>query len=217
MFTGIIEDKGKVLRVEYRGQEKRLTIELPLHLTEVQLGDSIIINGVCLTIVQKQGKTIQLDLSQETLQKTVLGELKEGNQVNLERALKLTDRLGGHIVTGHIDGIGVIVGKRKERDFVQLEIRIPESVSRYVVQKGSIAIDGISLTVNEFLGDEIRMTLIPYTIEKTTLLDKKVGDRVNVEADILGKYVEKLLDRGNKKTGEVDLSFLKEHGFIKGD
>jgi len=217
MFTGIIEDKGKVLRVEYRGQEKRLTIELPPHLTEVQLGDSININGVCLTIVQKQGKTIQLDLSQETLQKTVLGELKEGNQVNLERALKLTDRLGGHIVTGHIDGIGVIVGKRKERDFVQLEIRIPESVSRYVVQKGSIAIDGISLTVNEFLGDEIRMTLIPYTIEKTTLLDKKVGDRVNVEADILGKYVEKLLDRGNKKPGEVDLSFLKEHGFIKGD
>jgi riboflavin synthase len=217
MFTGIIEDKGKVLRVEYRGLEKRLTIELPLHLTEVQLGDSININGVCLTIVQKEGKTIQLDLSQETLHKTVLGELKEGNQVNLERALKLTDRLGGHIVTGHIDGIGVIVGKRKERDFVQLEIRIPESVSRYVVQKGSIAIDGISLTVNEFLGDEIRMTLIPYTIEKTTLLDKKVGDRVNVEADILGKYVEKLLDRGNKKPGEVDLSFLKEHGFIKGD
>ncbi len=217
MFTGIIEDKGKVLRVEYRGQEKRLTIELPPHLTEVQLGDSININGVCLTIVQKQGKTIQLDLSQETLQKTVLGELKEGNQVNLERPLKLTDRLGGHIVTGHVDGMGVIVGKRKERDFVQLEIRIPESVSRYVVQKGSIAIDGISLTVNEFLGDEIRMTLIPYTIEKTTLLDKKVGDRVNVEADILGKYVEKLLNRGNKKPGEVDLSFLKEHGFIKGD
>ena len=217
MFTGIIEDKGKVLRVEYRGEGKRLNVELPPYLTEVQLGDSININGVCLTIVQKQGKTIQLDLSQETLQKTALGELKEGNQVNLERALKLTDRLGGHIVTGHIDGIGVIVGKRKERDFVQLEIRIPESVSRYVVQKGSIAIDGISLTVNEFLGDEIRMTLIPYTIEKTTLLDKKVGDRVNVEADILGKYVEKLLDRGNKKPGEVDLSFLKEHGFIKGD
>jgi len=217
MFTGIIEDKGKVLRVEYRGQEKRLTLELPPHLTEVQLGDSININGVCLTVVQKQGKTIQLDLSQETLQKTTLEELKEGNQVNLERALKLTDRLGGHIVTGHIDGIGVIVGKRKERDFVQLEIRIPESVSRYVVQKGSIAIDGISLTVNEILGDEIRMTLIPYTIEKTTLLDKKVGDRVNAEADILGKYVEKLLDRGNIKPGEVDLSFLKEHGFIKGD
>jgi riboflavin synthase len=217
MFTGIIEDKGKVLRVEYRGHEKRLTIELPTHLTEVQLGDSININGVCLTIVQKQRKSIELDLSQETLQKTLLGELKEGSQVNLERALKLTDRLGGHIVTGHIDGIGVIVGKRKEKDFLQLEIRIPESVSRYVVQKGSIAIDGISLTVNEFLGGEIRITLIPYTIEKTTLLYKNEGDRVNIEADILGKYVEKLLDRENKKPGEVDISFLKEYGFIKGD
>ncbi len=217
MFTGIVEFKGKVLRIEYRGQEKRLTVELPSHLTEVQLGDSININGVCLTIVEKQGKAIELDLSQETLQKTVLGELKEGNQVNLERSLKLTDRLGGHIVTGHTDGIGEIVEKRRERDFLQLKIRIPESVSRYVVQKGSIAIDGISLTVNEYLGNEIRMTLIPYTIEKTTLLDKSVGDRVNVEADILGKYVEKLLDRGDKKTGEVNLSFLKEHGFIKGD
>ncbi|OGQ03957.1 MAG: riboflavin synthase subunit alpha [Deltaproteobacteria bacterium RBG_19FT_COMBO_46_12] len=217
MFTGIIEDKGKVLRVESRGQEKRLTLELPPHLTEVQLGDSININGVCLTIVRKQKRAIELDLSQETLQKTALGELQEGNQVNLERALKLTDRLGGHIVTGHIDGIGVIAEKRKERDFLQMEIRIPESVSRYVVPKGSIAIDGISLTVNEFLGAEIRMTLIPYTIEKTTLVDKRVGDRVNVEADILGKYVEKLLDRGNKKPGGVDSSFLKEHGFIKGD
>lgn len=217
MFTGIIENKGKVLRVEYRGQEKRLTIGLPPYLTEVQLGDSININGVCLTVVQKKEPAIELDLSQETLQKTILGELREGDQVNLERALKLTDRLGGHIVTGHIDGIGEIVEKRKVRDFLQLRIRIPESVSRYVVQKGSIAIDGISLTVNEYQGGEIQMTLIPYTIEKTTLMDKKVGDRVNVEADILGKYVEKLLDRGDKKSGQVDFSFLKEHGFIKGD
>lgn len=217
MFTGIVEDKGKVLRVGYRGQEKRLTIELPPHLTEVQLGDSININGVCLTVMNKQGSAIELDLSRETLEKTILGELKEGNRVNLERALKLTDRLGGHLVTGHIDGIGVIAEKRRERDFFQIKIRIPESISRYVVEKGSIAIDGISLTVNETLESEIRLTLIPYTVEKTTLLDKNVGDRVNVEADILGKYVEKLLDRENKKHGKVDLSFLKGHGLIKGD
>ena len=217
MFTGIIEDKGKVLRIEYRGQEMRLAIELPPHLTELQLGDSININGVCLTVVNKKEQEIELDLSQETLQKSILGEVKEGSQVNLERALRLVDRLGGHIVTGHIDGIGVIAEKRKERDFLQLRIRVPESVSRYVVQKGSIAIDGISLTVNEYQGGEIQMTLIPYTIEKTTLMDKKVGDRVNVEADILGKYVEKLLDRGDKKSGQVDLSLLKEHGFIKED
>jgi riboflavin synthase len=217
MFTGIIEDKGKVLRAEYRGQEKRLTIELPHYLTEMQLGDSININGVCLTIALKKDQVIELDLSRETLQKTLLGELKEGTQVNLERALRLTDRLGGHIVTGHIDGIGVIVEKKKERDFFQLGIRIPESVSRYVVQKGSIAIDGISLTVNEYQGGEIQITLIPYTIKKTTLMDKEVGDGVNVEADILGKYVEKLLNRGDTKSGKIDLPFLMEHGFLKGD
>ena len=217
MFTGIIEDKGKVLRVEYQGQGKRLNVELPPYLTEVQLGDSININGVCLTIVQKKEQVIKLDLSQETLQKTILGELREGDRVNLERALRLTDRLGGHIVTGHIDGIGMIVGKKKERDFFQLRIRIPESVSRYVVQKGSIAIDGISLTVNEYQEGEIQMTLIPYTIEKTTLMDKEIGDRVNVEADIFGKYVEKLFGRGDRKSGKIDLSFLMEHGFTKGE
>jgi riboflavin synthase len=217
MFTGIIEDKGRVLKVEYRGQEKRLTIGLPPHLTEVQLGDSINLNGVCLTVARKGQQSIELDLSRETLQRSALGELKQGDEVNLERALRLNDRLGGHIVNGHIDGVGVIIEKKKERDFLQLTIRIPESVSKYVVQKGSIAIDGISLTVNEYHGGEIRLTLIPYTIEKTTLMDKKVGDRLNVEADILGKYVEKLLARGDKKTGEMDLSFLKEHGFIKGD
>jgi len=217
MFTGIIEDKGKVLRVEYRGEEKRLAVALPPYLTEVQLGDSININGVCLTVVQKKEQVIELDLSQETLQKTILGELREGDQVNLERALRLIDRLGGHILTGHIDGIGMIVEKKRERDFLLLKVRIPESVSRYVVQKGSIAIDGISLTVNEYERGEIQMTLIPYTIEKTTLIDKQAGDRVNVEADILGKYVEKLFGRADRKSGDIDLPFLKEHGFTKGD
>ena len=217
MFTGIIEDTGKVSRIEHRGQEKRLTLELPPQLTEVQLGDSININGVCLTVVQKSGQRVELDLSLETLQKTALRELKEGDRVNLERALRLTDRLGGHIVTGHVDGIGEIVEKKEERDFLRLSIRIPESVSRYVVKKGSIAIDGISLTVNEYQEGEIQVTLIPYTIEKTALLEKRVGDRVNLEGDILGKYVEKFLNRGDKKPGRVDLTFLKEHGFIKRD
>jgi riboflavin synthase len=217
MFTGIVEDTAKVSRIEHRGQEKSLILELPPHLTEVQLGDSININGVCLTVVQKNEQRIELDLSSETLQKTALRELREGDQVNLERALRLTDRLGGHIVTGHVDGIGEIVEKREEGDFLQLKIRVPESVSRYVVQKGSIAIDGISLTVNEYQEGEVRMTLIPYTIEKTTLRQKRVGDRVNIEGDILGKYVEKLLDRGDRKPGQVDLSFLKQHGFIKRD
>jgi riboflavin synthase len=214
MFTGIIENKGKVLRVGYRGHGKRLTLELSADLTDVQLGDSINLSGGCLTVVEKKGRTIEFDLSSETIQKTVLGDLKVGDFVNLERALKLTDRLGGHIVTGHIDGIGVIVEKRKETDFIHLRIRIPKAISKYVVQKGAIAIDGISLTVNECQEEEVQLALIPYTIEKTTLVEKRVGDRVNVEADILGKYVEKMLDRRGEKSKEIDLSFLKEQGFM---
>jgi riboflavin synthase len=215
MFTGIIENKGKVLRTEFRRQEKKLTLELPFDLTDVQLGDSINVNGACLTVVGKKGQTIELDLSPETLQKTTLAKVKEGDQVNIERALRLSDRLGGHIVTGHIDGIGAITERIQERDFLHLRIRIPQSVSRYVVQKGSIAIDGISLTVNEYREREISLTLIPYTLEKTTLISKKAGDEVNVEADILGKYVEKMLDREGAKAKGIDLSFLKEHGFIE--
>jgi riboflavin synthase len=217
MFTGIIEGKGKVLRIERRGEARRLTIEFPSHLTEVQLGDSISINGACLTIVEKGNQTSRLDLSEETIKKSVLSELKEGDTVNLERALRLNDRLGGHFVTGHIDGIGVITEKKKERDFVNLRVRVPENVSKYVVPKGSIAIDGISLTVNECRGTEILLTLIPYTLEKTTLMDKRAGDHVNLEADILGKYVEKLLNRRDGKSEGLDLSFLKEHGILKGD
>jgi len=217
MFTGIIEDKGKVLRLEHRGKEKKLILELPFDLTEVQLGDSININGVCLTVVEKRGQTLGFDLSPETLQKTTLGELREREKVNFERALRLTDRLGGHIITGHIDGIGVITERRKEGDFLHLKIQIPKSVSKYVVQKGSIAIDGISLTVNECEDEQIQITLIPYTLEKTNLVDKMVGDHLNVEADILGKYVEKVISRKEDKSKGMDLSFLKEHGFIESE
>ncbi len=217
MFTGIIEDKGKVLRLEGHGQAKRLRLELAAHLTELQLGDSISINGVCLTVMEKKDQTVELDLSSETLERTTLSGLKEGDHVNVERALRLADRLGGHIVTGHIDGTGVVSGKRREMDFLHLRVRIPPLFTKYVVPKGSIAIDGISLTVNECEGDEIRMTLIPHTLEKTTLIDKNVGDPVNVETDVLGKYVEKLLPRESGKPGGVDVSLLREYGFIKGE
>jgi riboflavin synthase len=217
MFTGIIEDKGKVIRVEHGRQGRKLTLQVPIHLTEVQLGDSININGVCLTIVDKRNETITLDLSSETLQKTALEELKEGDQVNLERPLRLTDRLGGHIVTGHVDGIGVITEKRQEGDFLHLKVRIQKPISRHIVQKGSIAIDGISLTVNECEGEEVKITLIPYTLKRTTLMEKRVGDHVNVETDIVGKYVEKMMDRKDEKSKGVDLSFLKEHGFVESE
>jgi len=214
MFTGIVEDRGKVLKMEHRGEMRRLTLEVPFDLTEVQPGDSININGVCLTVVDKKGRAFSVDLSPETLQRATFTRVKEGDKVNLERALRFSDRLGGHIVTGHIDGIGVVTERRMEGDFLHLRIRIPQALTRYVVQKGSIAIDGISLTVNDCQRDWIQLTLIPYTLEKTTLVDKQVGDEVNVETDILGKYVERILDRGRGTSRGIDLSFLKEHGFL---
>jgi riboflavin synthase len=215
VFTGIIEDRGKVIRVEHQGQTRKLALEIPMGLTEISLGDSINVNGACLTVVEKKGRMIRVEVSAETLQKTTLNETKEGEEVNLERALRLMDRLGGHIVTGHIDGIGTIIEKRSEGDFLQLRIRVPQPVIKYVVQKGSVAIDGISLTVNECQADEIQMALIPFTLQKTTLLKKRTGDRVNIEADILGKYVEKLLDPKGAEFHQVGRDFLGEHGFLK--
>ena len=217
MFTGIIEDRGKILKVDRRGEMSQLTLEVPFDLTEVQLGDSININGVCLTVTDKKGRTISVDLSPETLQRTTFAKVREGDKVNLERALRLSDRLGGHIVTGHIDGIGNILQRTTVGNSLHLRIRIPQPIARYVVQKGSIAIDGISLTVNAFEGDWIQLTLIPYTLEKTTLMDKKIGDEVNVETDILGKYIEKMLDQGKGISKGIDLSFLKEHGFTENE
>jgi riboflavin synthase len=212
MFTGIIEDKGKILRADVRGQGRRLILKVPRHLTDLQLGDSINVNGACLTVVEKTGESIAVDVSSETVEKTTFREVREGDEVNLELAMRLSDRLGGHIVTGHVDAVGTLVERRSEQDFVHLKVQVPKSVSRYVVPKGSIAVDGISLTVNACDGDEIQMTLIPYTLEKTTLLNKRVGDRVNLEADVLGKYVEKLME--GRESGKVTLSFLREHGFI---
>ncbi len=210
-----MEGKARVIRVESRGQGKRWTLELPRDLTEVQPGDSISLNGVCLTVSEKRGQVTEFDISPETIQRTVLSEVREGEEVNVERALRLSDRLGGHIVTGHIDGIGVITEKREERDFHRVRIRVPGSASRYIVEKGSIAIDGISLTVNAIVDQEVELMIIPFTLSKTTLPQKKAGDHVNVEVDILGKYIEKLIDPKAGKTGGVDFSLLAEHGFIK--
>jgi riboflavin synthase len=213
MFTGIVEDKGKILRVDVRGEGRRLILRVPPHLTDLQLGDSINVNGACLTVVEKTGDSFAVDASSETVEKTTFREMREGDEVNLELAMKLSDRLGGHIVTGHVDAVGTLVERRNEREFVHLRIQVPKSVSRYVVPKGSIAVDGISLTVNVCDGDEIQMTVIPYTLEKTTLINKRVGDRVNLEADVLGKYVEKLME--GRESGKVTVSFLREHGFIE--
>jgi len=213
MFTGIVEDKGKILRADVRGGGRRLILRVPPHLTDLQLGDSINVNGACLTVVEKAGESIAVDVSSETLEKTTFREMIQGEEVNLERAMRLSDRLGGHIVTGHVDAVGTLVERRSEREFVHLKIQVPKSVSKYLVPKGSIAVDGISLTVNACEGDEMQITLIPYTLEKATLINKRVGDRVNLEADVLGKYVEKLMER--RESGKLTQSFLLEHGFIE--
>jgi riboflavin synthase len=215
VFTGIVEDRGIVVRVDRQGQGVRLSVKVPTGLTEILLGDSINVNGACLTVVEKKGEILAVDVSSETLQRTTFRDLQEGEEVNLERALRPMDRLGGHIVTGHVDGMGTIVEMQREGDFSRIRIRAPQSVMRYVVQKGSIAIDGVSLTVNECEREDIQLTLIPFTLHKTTLLNKRVGDRMNLEADIIGKYVEKLLDRKELGPKGLDQDFLREHGFLK--
>ncbi len=212
----MVEDKGKVLRMENQGPVKRLILEIPMGLTEISPGDSINVDGACLTVVEKNGQVISVDISSETLQSTNLSQVKEGEEVNLERALRLMDRLGGHIVTGHIDGIGTIVEKRREGEFLQIRVRAPRSVMRHIVRKGSIAVDGISLTVNECQRDEVRITLIPFTLQKTTLLNKRVGDRVNMESDILGKYVESLLGQGECRAQTVGSGFPAGAWFFEG-
>ena len=213
MFTGIVEDKGKILRTDVRGEGRRVILRVPPHLTDLQLGDSINVNGACLTVVEKTGESIAVDVSSETLEKTTFREMRQGEEVNLERAMRLSDRLGGHIVTGHVDAVGTLVERRSEQEFVHLKIQVPRSLSKYLVPKGSIAVDGISLTVNACEGDEMQITLIPYTLQKATLINKRVGDRVNLEADVLGKYVEKLMER--RESGKLTQSFLLEHGFIE--
>jgi riboflavin synthase len=213
MFTGIVETRGKIIRVSPRGEGRRLSLEIPSDLTGLQLGDSINVNGACLTVAEIHGQVVDVDVSSETLQKTTFGGLRQGDGVNLERALRLSDRLGGHIVTGHVDATGTIVERREERDFLHLRVRIPRDLSKHVVQKGSIAIDGVSLTINDCREEEIQLTLIPYTLRQTTLIEKRAGDRVNVETDILAKYVERLLGKG--EPGTLSASFLREHGFMK--
>ncbi len=198
MFTGLVEDLGVVKRIVRKANSAQISISTTLELKEVKIGDSINTNGVCLTLIALSPPYFTVEVSQETLKRTNLLALREGEGVNLERALRVGDRLGGHLVSGHIDGIGIIKAKRKERGFIQMRIAIPAELSKYVVEKGSVAVDGISLTVNECKDSEFSLTIIPYTVQHTTLGFKKVSDKVNIEVDLMGKYVERLLKREGK-------------------
>jgi riboflavin synthase len=211
MFTGIIQDMGTVRKLARKGEDVLLEVETALALDDVRIGDSIAVSGACLTVTSMGKKSFTFDVSAESLSKTSLGKLKAGDAVNLEKALRMSDFLGGHLVLGHVDCVGRIVEKTARAGSIVFGITLEAGFSKYVVAKGSIAVDGISLTVNSCEGDRFYVNIIPHTAEKTTLAGKKAGDSVNIETDILGKYVEKLLNPGKG----VNMDFLREHGFLK--
>lgn len=193
MFTGLIEDAGRVQRLERRGSAALLTVTTALPGGEFNLGDSVAVNGVCLTVTAHAGTLLTFDVSPETLAATSLGSLSPGDRVNIERAMRLSDRLGGHIVTGHIDCQATVLERHQTSGNIIFTFKLPPEKCRYIVQKGSVAIDGISLTVNSVTVDSFSVNIIPHTAEMTTLPAKMPGDTVNIETDIIGKYVERLL------------------------
>lgn len=214
MFTGIIEDIGEIIEVERRTGLFRIGVKTRIPISEIKEGDSICVDGVCLTVTNVTSYAFFCDVSQETLKVSTLGEKKRGDKVNLERALKADGRFQGHIVTGHVECVGVIVDKKKVGESFIFEIKIPDEFTKYVVKKGSIAVDGVSLTVNDQSGNRFSVNIVPYTYSKTTIGIKRVGEKVNIETDIIGKYVERLLLREKKG---IDYDFLFKHGFIRGD
>jgi riboflavin synthase len=217
MFTGIIQAIGEIRTMEPRGGDLRLHIRSGgLDLDDVELGYSIAVNGVCLTAVALPGDGFAADVSNETLSLTSLGQLKAGNRVNLEKALTLQTRLGGHLVSGHVDGLGEVLERREDARSVRFRIRTPRDLARYIAHKGSITVDGISLTVNAVDGDVFDLNIVPHTLQETTMDDYQPGRRVNLEVDLVARYLERLLlgdaaaEPGN---GGVDLQMLAKAGF----
>lgn len=215
LFTGIIEELGKVKQVVSGDAWGQIEITGEKVLEGTRLGDSIAVNGVCLTVTRIQGKSFTADVMAETMRRSNLGSLKLGDMVNLERAMAADGRFGGHMVSGHIDGTGVISKMNQEGNAVWVTVDAPEDIMRLIVEKGSIAIDGISLTVAKEAAGAFQVSIIPHTGEETTLLKKKAGDVVNLENDIVGKYVDKLIrnEQEEEKSQGLTLDFLKQHGF----
>lgn len=212
MFTGIIEEIGTVRRIEHGAKGARLTIQAKTVLEDTRIGDSIATNGVCLTVVSMTGDSFSADVMAESLRRSSLGTLQGGSPVNLERAMAANGRFGGHIVSGHIDGTGTIASQKREDNAVWVKIKTPAPLLRYIVEKGSIAIDGVSLTIAAVTDTDFSVSIIPHTGAQTILLGKKPGDPVNLECDVIGKYVEKLT--APHKTGGISTNFLAENGFL---
>jgi len=210
MFTGIVEGLGKVKRLTMKGVDAVLEIEAAIALNDIALGDSIAVNGACLTITIRNQNIFNADVSAETLDKTNLKRLHPGDKVNLEKSLRVGGYLGGHFVLGHIDAAARILSQTQKSGSLILAVEIDDKLSLYIVEKGSVAVDGVSLTVNKLEKGRFYVNIIPHTADKTTIVMKKEGDLVNIETDILGKYVEKLLQtpRG------IDNDFLARHGFL---
>jgi riboflavin synthase len=214
MFTGLIETVGTVASLSRRGELLVLGVRSPIDPKEIAIGESVAIDGYCQTVVRVEGDAFVVEVSPETLARTTAGRLRVGNRVNLERALRLSDRLGGHLVAGHVDGVGRVVRAAEEGGFRVFAVRVPRELTRYIIEKGSIALDGISLTVNGIDGDVVTVGIIPHTLAATAWADSRVGDEVNVEVDLVGKYVEKLL--GPSETpGGVTRDLLARHGFLR--
>lgn len=217
MFTGIIEELGKVRGIKKGPDSAVLEIWASVVAEDVRLGDSIAVNGVCLTVVKFTKGSFSAEVMAETLRRSNLGALKEGDRVNLERALRPSDRLGGHFVSGHIDAVGTIKDIKTEDIAKVFTVAAPPEIVRYLIEKGSIAIDGISLTVADFGDDGFRVSIIPHTASMTTLGYKKPGDTVNLESDLIAKYIYRMLPgKGGEKEGGggLDIGFLAEHGFL---
>lgn len=212
MFTGIVEEIGKVKQIQNGTNACILTVSANKILEDVRIGDSIAVNGTCLTVCRADGNSFSADVMPETMRRTNLGMLRAGSPVNLERAMAANGRFGGHIVSGHIDGTGSIVSMKREQNAVWVTISADSSVLRYIVEKGSVAIDGISLTVAKVTDRSFAVSVIPHTAQETTLLSKATGDYVNLECDIIAKYTEKLL-KPEKHNG-ISEDFLAKHGFL---
>ncbi|MBP1927034.1 riboflavin synthase [Sedimentibacter acidaminivorans] len=214
MFTGLVEEIGTMEGSVNGEKSMKLTLKASKILENIKIGDSISTNGVCLTVTSFTNNTFTVDVMPETMRKTNLGKLRPGSLVNLERALKVNDRLGGHIVSGHVDGTGVIRDFKVEDNATWVIIETNVEVIKYIIPKGSIAIDGTSLTVVEVVDNFLRVSIIPITKEETILLKKKVGDEVNLECDIVGKYIERFLTFKEVKEDTINMNFLEENGFL---